>query len=294
LAEVLARLAQDRGATFRYDAHVSEIMAQDGRITGVKLANGEKIATRTVLFNGDPRALAIGDLGADCTSVAPQTKTLPRSLSAQVWAFAAKPAGPVLAHHNVFFTSDPKPEFDALERGQTFEEPTLYICAMDRGLPDPPPEIERFEIIANAPPTSMAQARPEEFATCQMRTFQTLAAFGLHFDPLPGEAALSTPQQFAQLFPQTAGSLYGQSPHGTMAAFQRPTARTQIEGLYLAGGGVHPGAGVPMATLSAKHAAEAILKDRTSTSMSRQTAMRGGMSMGSATTAAAPSVSSGS
>ena len=44
-----------------------------------------------------------------------------------------------------------------------------------------------------------------------------------------------------------------------MAAFARPTARTAIRGLYLAGGGAHPGAGVPMATLSARHAAEAIL-----------------------------------
>jgi 1-hydroxycarotenoid 3,4-desaturase len=32
-----------------------------------------------------------------------------------------------------------------------------------------------------------------------------------------------------------------------------------VPGLYLAGGGAHPGAGVPMATLSGKHAAEAIL-----------------------------------
>ncbi|MEM6308148.1 MAG: FAD-dependent oxidoreductase, partial [Pseudomonadota bacterium] len=52
----------------------------------------------------------------------------------------------------------------------------------------------------------------------------------------------------------------------------------QIPGLYLAGGGTHPGAGVPMATRSGLHAAEAILSGRTSTSMSARTAMRGGMS----------------
>lgn len=294
LADALARLAQARGATFCYNAHVSEITVQDGRITGVMLQDGSAIPTQTVIFNGDPRALAMGDLGSDCTGVAPQTKTLPRSLSAQVWAFAAKPSGPELGHHNVFFRDDPKTEFDALERGQISDNPTLYICAMDRGLPDPPPEIERFEIIANAPPTTVAQARPQEFAPCQTRTFQTLAAFGLRFDPVPEQAALTAPQQFARLFPQTAGSLYGQSPHGTMAAFQRPTARTPIKGLYLAGGGVHPGAGVPMATLSAKHAAEAILSDRISTSMSRRTATPGGTSTGSATTAPARSASSGS
>jgi 1-hydroxycarotenoid 3,4-desaturase len=50
-----------------------------------------------------------------------------------------------------------------------------------------------------------------------------------------------------------------------MAAFARPTARTKTKGLYLVGGGAHPGAGVPMATLSAKHAAATILSDLTLT-----------------------------
>ncbi|MFO7853803.1 MAG: methoxyneurosporene dehydrogenase, partial [Paracoccaceae bacterium] len=65
-----------------------------------------------------------------------------------------------------------------------------------------------------------------------------------------------------------------------------------VEGLYLAGGGTHPGAGVPMATLSARHAAEAMLSARTSTSKSGRMAMPGGTSTGSATTGPAPSRSS--
>jgi 1-hydroxycarotenoid 3,4-desaturase len=69
-----------------------------------------------------------------------------------------------------------------------------------------------------------------------------------------------------------------------MAAFKRPTAQTRVRGLYLVGGGSHPGAGVPMATLSAKHAAEAILSDQISTLMSRQVDTRGGTSMGSVMT----------
>jgi 1-hydroxycarotenoid 3,4-desaturase len=72
-------------------------------------------------------------------------------------------------------------------------------------------------------------------------------------------------EDFAQMFPGSDGSLYGRSPHGMMAAFARPTARTKTKGLYLVGGGAHPGAGVPMATLSAKHAVAAILNDLTLT-----------------------------
>jgi 1-hydroxycarotenoid 3,4-desaturase len=35
-----------------------------------------------------------------------------------------------------------------------------------------------------------------------------------------------------------------------------------VPGLYLAGGGVHPGAGVPMVSLSGQLAAQALLQDR--------------------------------
>ena len=105
-----------------------------------------------------------------------------------------------------------------------------------------------------------------------------MAQFGVSFSPTPDATTVTTPQTFAQMFPASQGALYGQSPHGLMAAFQRPTARTAIKGLYLCGGGTHPGAGVPMATLSARHLAAAISKDRISTSPSAQTAMHGGMS----------------
>jgi 1-hydroxycarotenoid 3,4-desaturase len=282
LARAIADLATLRGVQFRYGAHVARIETQGSQISAVHLSDGERIATGTVLFNGDPRALATGELGRAVTEVAAVTRDTARSLSAQVWSFAAKPSGPELAHHNVFFCADARAEFAALEQGRAPHDPTLYICAEDRGQDTALPQIERFEIIANAPPLTNPKLTPtmtpEEFTACQTHTFQSLARFGLTFDRLPGREALTTPQEFNQLFPASTGSLYGQSPHGMTAAFQRPTARTQIKGLYLAGGGAHPGAGVPMATISARHAAAAILSDLSSISTSRPTAMRGGMS----------------
>ncbi|MFU8862330.1 MAG: 1-hydroxycarotenoid 3,4-desaturase CrtD [Rhodobacterales bacterium] len=283
LAKAIADLAAARGVQFRFQAHVARIEAQNGQVCAVQLADGEVIPAGTVLFNGDPRALATGALGTDVGSVAAATRSAARSLSAQVWSFAATPSGAELAHHNVFFCTDPRAEFAALEQGQPPHDPTLYICAEDRGQQSALPPVERFEIIANAPPASdinPTQMTPEDFAACQTHTFHSLARFGLTFDQLPGPEALTTPQGFEHLFPASTGSLYGQSPHGMMAAFQRPTARTQIKGLYLAGGGTHPGAGVPMATISARHAAAAILSDLSSTSMSRPMATHGGMSTG--------------
>lgn len=279
LAQAIAALFEELGGVIQLGCGVERLEFQDGSLRGVVCDDGSRTQASRVVFNGDPRALRGGLLGQRCTEAVHGSATEPRSLSAYVWSFAAQPdEGLPLAHHNVFFADQEAAEFKALADGQMPQDATLYLCAQDRGdacvAPDGP---ERFEIIMNGAPHG-GRVPQEEFDTCQTQTFNRLARMGLHFDARPGPDALTTPAQFDTLFPGSAGSLYGRSPHGLTAGLKRPSARTPIEGLYLVGGGAHPGAGIPMATLSAQHAAEAILSDQISTSPSRQTATRGGMS----------------
>ena len=258
LAKAMADLATGQGVDLRYGLTVRKIERQGARVSGVVLSDGRNLKCDAVVFNGDPAGLLAGLLGNGAQTALRPIAAHPRSLSAWVWAFAAKPSGVDLIHHNVFFGSDPTLEFGPIAKGQMPQDPTLYICAQDR-TGGQVPDQERFEIIMNAPPkTTLATG---EIDQCRSKTFAQLARFGLTFDRTPPDSALTTPQGFATLFPGSQGSIYGRSPHGTLASFQRPTARTGLTGLYLAGGGAHPGAGVPMAALSGRHAAEAILKD---------------------------------
>ncbi|SPJ23032.1 1-hydroxycarotenoid 3,4-desaturase CrtD [Palleronia abyssalis] len=257
LAAGMADAAAQLGVEIAYDAPVARIESGPA----VVLADGTRHTADAVIFNGDPRALRTGHLGPDPQTAVPRSAVHPRSLSAEVWAFAGTPEGADLHHHNIFFGADPTTEFKPITHGAAARDPSIYICAQDRGTGRAPPETERFETIVNAAPIS----EDEEPTPCFNRTFETLASRGLTFRTRPDPSARTTPQDFAALFPGSLGSLYGRSPEGMLATFQRPGARSKMPGLYLAGGGVHPGAGVPMAALSGKHAAEAILKDRTST-----------------------------
>ncbi|MEO0388303.1 MAG: 1-hydroxycarotenoid 3,4-desaturase CrtD [Pseudomonadota bacterium] len=294
LAEALETLSKDRGVLFHYGADVDQILVGDGRARGVSLSTGEAFLADSVIFNGDPAALGSGALGAGVTRAARARAPAQRSLSAYVWAFAAEARGRPLAHHNVFFGGDYAQEFrDLFGIRRVPQDPTIYLCAQDRGIAEGPAAgPERFQIIMNAPADGdCVVPTDEEIQRCETRTFARLSAAGVMLDR-PGPEALTTPWDFHRMFPATGGALYGANPHGMMASFRRPTARTQIKGLYLAGGGTHPGPGVPMAALSGRHAAAAIVGDRVSTSTSRQTGMLGGMSMGSAMTEHAGSRSS--
>ncbi|MGB3247161.1 MAG: 1-hydroxycarotenoid 3,4-desaturase CrtD [Sulfitobacter sp.] len=296
LARSIAKCAASFGATFQYDTHVTQIETTNGTAIAVHTKDA-RIAADAVLFNGDPAALCDGNLGAAAQSAVAPHATQPRSLSASVMSFAALPEGVDLSAHNVFFGDDPQTEYIPLSHGKMQSDPTLYVCAQDRFGAHRPKGLERFEIILNSLPIPTENipdpAQDEkERTSCHTRILERLGRFGLTFSPLPGPDTVTLPTDFNSLFPGSRGALYGRSPHGMLAAFKRPTARTSVRGLYLTGGGVHPGPGLPMATLSARHAVEAILSDLSSTSTSRRAATHGGTSTGSATMAPAPSPSS--
>jgi 1-hydroxycarotenoid 3,4-desaturase len=227
---------------------------------------GEEAAD-AVVFAGDPAALGAGLLGADVRRAAPALAPRARSFSARVWTFAGRPEGVDLAHHTVFFSGDYPAEFaDLTGRRRAPADPTVYVCAMDRGIGRPVPSPERLLIITNAPADGDRAEDPEENQRCTTAAFARLAASGLTLTPpVASPATLTTPAGFARLFPGTGGAIYGMAPEGNMATFRRPSVRTRVRGLYLASGAAHPGPGVAMSGLSGRLAAAAIMADHAST-----------------------------
>jgi 1-hydroxycarotenoid 3,4-desaturase len=293
IAQSFAALAGRRGATLRYGAACERILVRNGRVRGVQLAGGEEIAADSVVFNGHPQALVDGLLGDKVTHAVQGLPRAQRSLSALTWSAHTATAGFPLARHNVFFDDDYAGEFSDIFRQRTLPRGgTVYVCAQDRDgrsdtanfAPDTP---ERLLCLVNAPPDGDRRAfDAQETSPCEQQSLALLRGCGLQIDWKPQQVQLTTPQDFNRLFPATGGALYGQATHGWMSSFQRPGTYTRVPGLYLAGGGVHPGPGVPMAALSGQRAAATLLAHLDSTSRSRRVATSGGTSTPSATTAA--------
>jgi 1-hydroxycarotenoid 3,4-desaturase len=289
LALALETIAKANGAVFRYDAPVREIVIERGRAGGVVLESGERITASSVVCNADPAALAAGAFGAPARRVAPAMPPKRRSLSALVWCANAQASGFPLVRHNVFFSADYPAEFSQLRAARLARDPSVYVCAQDRdadtgGAPAGP---ERVQIIVNAPATGDSHPLTQtEIEQCTQAMQATLRRAGLALDLDPRATVLTTPNDFEGLFPRTGGALYGPASHGWAASFRRPGSRTRTPGLYCAGGSTHPGAGVPMAALSARLAVACLLKDRASTGWFHRAAMPGGMLTPSAPTVA--------
>ncbi|HEU0045631.1 1-hydroxycarotenoid 3,4-desaturase CrtD [Sphingomonas sp.] len=293
LAQALATLGRSNGVRFRYGTPVREILVERGRAAGVVLADGERLDAGAVICNADPAAIGAGAFGASVRCAVTPTPAHRRSLSALVWTARARASGFPLSRHNVIFSDDYRAEFDALAAGRLAQAPSVYLCAQDRDATDDPPAPpgpERLQIIVNAPANGDgAPLSSAEIDRCTQAMLHSVSRAGLSLD-LGDSAKLTTPSDFAAMFPSTGGALYGPASHGWAASFRRQGSRTAIPGLYCASGSTHPGAGVPMAALSARLAVACLLADcrrwdRASTSWFSRTAMPGGISTRAAMTA---------
>lgn len=261
LARTLADTFVSMGGDIRFDSGVSRVEVSDNRIAGVHLDSGEFLPAQAVVFNGDTQALAKGLLGRAATG-ATSARAEP-SLSAVTRCQYATTRGYQLAHHTVFFGNDYVDEFDSVfERGTLTDNPTVYVCAQDRsGSADTKVadgQHERLFSLINAPARSMNESERLE-AIQKMQ--DTLNSHGLEILDEQGKTIITDPSQFGRLFPASDGALYGRPTHGWMGSFKRPGSKSRLNGLYLCGGSVHPGAGVPMATLSGQLAADRLCHD---------------------------------
>ncbi|MEO1143432.1 MAG: FAD-dependent oxidoreductase, partial [Pseudomonadota bacterium] len=261
LATAMVNTAKKKGARVHTNANVAKILIENGAAAGVELTSGEILSGNKIVYCGDVSEL-VHKIPDTNRNLPPAVTSENRSLSAVTWSMYARSHDFPLLRHNVFFSQDYRQEFQSIfSHGKISKDPTVYICAQDReDRSEQRTEPERLLCLINAAANGdVNRFSQKELEQCQEYMTTTLKRCGLELQPI--QQTVTQPADFNEMFPGSGGALYGRAQHGWMASFSRPGATTKIPGLYLAGGSVHPGAGVPMATLSGMLAAEQILTD---------------------------------
>jgi phytoene dehydrogenase-like protein len=154
---------------------------------------------------------------------------------------------PGVAHHEVAFPADYDAEFDdVFTHRRPVRDPTVYTsvpAATDPGA-------ESWFVLVNAPAIGDA-------ADWEGEAERLIDRLGVR-DRVRA-LALRTPGDLERETGGAGGAIYGVAPHGRLGTLRRPATRVRgIRGLWLAGGTVHPGGGLPLVALGAATVAREI------------------------------------
>ncbi len=257
LGSALLRRCAELGVEVVLDSEVKAVETDGNRVRGVRLAGGT-VPADVVVSNVDALTL-YRDLLPTPQRLARLTD---RSLAGFVLLLGVRGTTPALAHHSVFFPRWYDHEFDAIfgtaaSRARPASDPTVFITrAVDPAVH--PAGSEAWFVLVNAPRQGTGWSatdwrRPGLADAYGRHILDVLARRGLDVRDRLHFMETRTPADLADGTGAPGGAIYG-----TAGGLMRPVNRGPVGGLYLVGGSVHPGGGLPMVTLSARMVADAV------------------------------------
>ncbi|MCX8063194.1 MAG: phytoene desaturase family protein [Anaerolineales bacterium] len=263
IARAYQRLAVELGVEIRCQSRLKHLQVRDDHVTALEIENGEIIPADTVISNIDVTTTYSLIDAPLAKRIFQKLRGKSTSCSGFILLLGIEGLHPTLAHHNVFFSRDYRREFDQIFReGRLPDDPTIYVAITSKSDPDhAPPGCENWFVLVNSPPLPQNLAEPteEKVQAYAERVLQRLAERGFDLRNKIRYQKVMTAKDLQRWSGAWRGALYGISFNSRFAPFIRPGNRSPLHGLYFAGGSVHPGGGVPLATLSGKRAAQLVV-----------------------------------
>jgi phytoene dehydrogenase-like protein len=168
---------------------------------------------------------------------------------------------PEMAHHNIYFPKDYEREFDQIFKEKTpVDDPTIYICSPKDSTMVPHQNAESWFVLINAPIHDPASGWDwsEGGAAYAEKIIAKLDALGLRVSERLVVKEFRTPLDLQNSAGAPGGAIYGKAMHGASSVFDKAKNESGLEGLYLIGGGSHPGGGLPLVGIGAELVVDAI------------------------------------
>lgn len=263
MADAMTDVIRDQGGSVRLDTEVDEILTVAGRATGVRTVSGEIIRAETIVSNADPghtyERLLRNHPKRRWTS-----KKLRRarwSMGLFVWYFGTKgTAGlwPDVGHHTILNGPRYKGLLkDLFIKRHLADDMSIYLHRPSQTDPSCAPEgDDTFYALSPVPNlvgnTSVNWDSMREKYRARMAEVldeKLIPGFEEHI----AASEIFTPDTFKSRYLSPFGAGFSLEPRIFQSAWFRPhNISEEIGGLYLAGAGTHPGAGIPSVVASSE------------------------------------------
>jgi len=266
VASAMARVAADLGAEFRFGTEVESIRFDGNRATGV-MAGGRLIEADAVVLNGD-FAHAVPKLIPDSIRRKWTDKKIGKarySCSTFMLYLGVEGTFPDLAHHSILLSEDYQRNIKEIEDGTVPDVPSLYLHNPVVTDPSMAPEGHSSLYLLVPVPNLTHGHEWTEADTAHYRRLALDRLRGLGVTDIEARIRFEkvvTPRDWRDDYAVGFGATFNLAHDLRQMLTFRPGNRFgDTQGLYLVGGGTHPGSGLPVIYEGARISADLLLRD---------------------------------
>lgn len=258
LVNALGRLMKEEGIQVQLNSPVKQLTFSGKRCTGLILNEGTVVKADIVVSNGDPAFIYRNLIPSQQLPLITKIKneTAAYSMGLFVLYFGTKRIYPDVEHHTIWMGKRYQPLLnDIFNRKILADDFSLYVHRPTATDPSfAPPGCDSFYVLAPVPNLQGEINWAEEGPMLRDRIVQALSKSLLpDVESVICADFYKTPVDFAETYSSFHGSGFSIAPLLRQSAWFRYHNKAEgLEGLYLAGAGTHPGAGLPGVLCSAK------------------------------------------
>ncbi|MBI1337803.1 MAG: phytoene desaturase [Phycisphaera sp.] len=266
LSAAMARVAEQQGAEIRLNEPVTRVMFEGDRAVGVKTELGEYPAD-AVLVNAD-FAHAMKNLVPNRLRRRWRDEKIDRkkfSCSTFMMYLGIEGRFDDLAHHTIFLAKDYEKNLHEIEKSHTLSDnPSFYVqnaCVTDPTLA--PAGMSTLYVLAPVTHEHPNVDWSNQVSHFRKRVMSQLEKIGLHgLEKRVRYEKILTPASWQSEMAIHKGATFNLAHSFDQMLHLRPRNRFEdVRGMYLVGGGTHPGSGLPVIFESSKITSGLILED---------------------------------
>jgi diapolycopene oxygenase len=260
--EALVKLGRELGVRYHASTEVERLVIESGKIAGL-VVDGETLRFDAVVSNEDAVRTYRELVGGDHAERFEKEREYEPACSGVVLYLGLKKRYEHLAHHCFVFSRNPEEEFHHIyDLGQPAPDPTCYLASTSGTEAATAPEGgDALYVLVHTPYLRPEHDWDEMFPGYRQVILDKLkrtAGMPDLEERIVFERTL-TPVDIHERYKVLNGAIYGLSSHGRWnGAFKPSNLRSDLDGLFLAGGAAHPGPGMPMVLMSGWIAADAL------------------------------------